>query len=285
MKKTKGNHETEAVSPVVGVMLMIVVTVIIAAVVSGFAGDMGLDKKTGPDVVLSGPVLDFDSSATPGELIDIKTYAKYDNYPNRPEVWLRDASYVVRLPSTVTDQHGLTFTHRGGDPIDLKDLQMEFSTGDLGIMVDYDSTRVQVQQTEPFEPKYKVGDTFDSPRGPRTVTRMTITYRDRPDDAAPTLDELMEQLKNCPHSGYFVKISPETPDDTIIRTGDQFKIYTDDTTGDNWAIACTNHGHSESMGIESGTGVKWTLSHKPSGQILAQGDLNFPDAEGGGYPI
>lgn len=283
--KKRMERTDDAVSPVIGVMLMLVVTVIIAAVVSGFAGDMGLGKKAGPNVVLSGPVLDFDSNATPGELIDIKTYAKYDNYPNRPESWLQDANYIVRLPSTVTDQHGLTFTHQGGDPIDLKDLQMEFSTGDLGIMVDYNSQRAQVQSSEPFELKYEVGDTFESPRGPRTVTRITITYRDHPDDEAPTLDELNELLENCPHSGYFVKISPETPDDTIIRTGDQFKVYTDDTTGDNWAIACYNDGHYESMGIESGTGNKWTLSHKPSGQILAQGDLNFPDAEGGGYPI
>lgn len=40
----------DAVSPVIGVMLMIVVTIIIAAIVSAFAGDLsgGNDKKTAP---------------------------------------------------------------------------------------------------------------------------------------------------------------------------------------------------------------------------------------------
>ena len=279
MKQIKNNLNSEAVSPVIGVMLMLVVTVIIAAVVSGFAGNMGLDKKTGPNVVLSGPVLDFDSDVTAGELIDVKTYALDIDHPEWGEDWVQDGSYAVRLPSTVNDQHGLTFTHMGGDPIDLKELQMEFSTGDLGAMVDYDSQRAQVQQSEPFEPKYKVGDSCWGGWG--VVSSIKITYRDRPDDAAPTLDELMELLSNnYQHFGYFVKIDPETDDDTIIRTGDQFKIYTDDTKGlpgQKWAIACTNDGHSTSMAIEEGTGNKWTLSHKPSGQILAQGDLNFPD--------
>jgi len=39
--------KSDAVSPVIGVMLMLVVTVIIAAVVSGFASDLGVGKKTG----------------------------------------------------------------------------------------------------------------------------------------------------------------------------------------------------------------------------------------------
>jgi FlaG/FlaF family flagellin (archaellin) len=40
--------ETDAVSPVVGVMLMLVVTIIIAAVVSGFAGGLAGDNKVAP---------------------------------------------------------------------------------------------------------------------------------------------------------------------------------------------------------------------------------------------
>ena len=42
-------HITEdAVSPVIGVMLMLVVTIIIAAVVSGFAGGMMKSEQTAP---------------------------------------------------------------------------------------------------------------------------------------------------------------------------------------------------------------------------------------------
>ena len=46
----KQRHE-EAVSPVVGVMLMLVVTIIIAAVVSAFAGITGASDKA-PNVVI-----------------------------------------------------------------------------------------------------------------------------------------------------------------------------------------------------------------------------------------
>jgi FlaG/FlaF family flagellin (archaellin) len=42
----------DAVSPVIGVMLMIVVTVIIAAIVSGFAGGMGDTQKAAPTAAI-----------------------------------------------------------------------------------------------------------------------------------------------------------------------------------------------------------------------------------------
>lgn len=43
----------DAVSPVIGVMLMIVVTVIVAAVVSGFAGGFADDDRKAPTAVIS----------------------------------------------------------------------------------------------------------------------------------------------------------------------------------------------------------------------------------------
>lgn len=46
-----------AVSPVVGVMLMLVVTIIIAAVVSGFAGGFGADQKKAPMISLDSKIV------------------------------------------------------------------------------------------------------------------------------------------------------------------------------------------------------------------------------------
>ncbi|WP_048150404.1 type IV pilin N-terminal domain-containing protein [Methanolacinia paynteri] len=51
MKKMIKSSE-DAVSPVVGVMLMLVVTIILAAVVSAFAGGMGGDMEKAPQAVL-----------------------------------------------------------------------------------------------------------------------------------------------------------------------------------------------------------------------------------------
>ena len=44
----------EAVSPVVGVMLMLVVTIIVAAVVSAFAGGLTESTSKAPQVILKG---------------------------------------------------------------------------------------------------------------------------------------------------------------------------------------------------------------------------------------
>ncbi|OPX71224.1 MAG: hypothetical protein A4E36_00142 [Methanoregulaceae archaeon PtaB.Bin009] len=46
----KDFQKSEAVSPVVGVMLMLVVTIIIAAVVSGFAGGLGQSSSKAPQL-------------------------------------------------------------------------------------------------------------------------------------------------------------------------------------------------------------------------------------------
>lgn len=48
------NRNESAVSPVIGIMLMLVVTIIIAAVVSGFAGGMIGTKETAPKAAISG---------------------------------------------------------------------------------------------------------------------------------------------------------------------------------------------------------------------------------------
>jgi FlaG/FlaF family flagellin (archaellin) len=48
MRLIRRSVQEHAVSPVVGVMLMLVVTIIIAAVVSAFAGGMGADTKKAP---------------------------------------------------------------------------------------------------------------------------------------------------------------------------------------------------------------------------------------------
>lgn len=45
--------DEDAVSPVVGVMLMLVVTIIIAAVVSAFAGGVGGDRSKTPQATLT----------------------------------------------------------------------------------------------------------------------------------------------------------------------------------------------------------------------------------------
>jgi len=57
MKRIRKTVQEHAVSPVVGVMLMLVVTIIIAAVVSAFAGGMATGKEKAPQVSLDSHIL------------------------------------------------------------------------------------------------------------------------------------------------------------------------------------------------------------------------------------
>jgi len=52
----KKSNKEDAVSPVIGVMLMLVVTIVIAAVVAAFSSGMFTDMETSPNVVLKGTV-------------------------------------------------------------------------------------------------------------------------------------------------------------------------------------------------------------------------------------
>jgi len=85
-----------AVSPVIGVMLMIVVTIIIAAVVSAFAGDFSGSDKKAPQAVISAEVLPW-----------------------------------VDVPAG--NSTGILFTEKSGDYIDLNEVQVVLACGDESI--------------------------------------------------------------------------------------------------------------------------------------------------------
>lgn len=92
MKRGRIQQE-DAVSPVIGVMLMIVVTIIVAAVVSAFAGGLSEQQKKAPSAQI--------------------------------EVTLRTA---INSSGLSTPQ--LVFTHKGGDPVTTRDLRIvTFASG------------------------------------------------------------------------------------------------------------------------------------------------------------
>lgn len=99
--------DESAVSPVVGVMLMLVVTIIIAAVVSGFAGGLASDEARGRQATLScKPVLE-----------GIEDTDQADWASTYPENWTAD--------------NGLIFEHKGGDGFALSDIAVQLQTQDV----------------------------------------------------------------------------------------------------------------------------------------------------------
>lgn len=103
----------EAVSPVVGVMLMLVVTIVIAAVVSGFAGGLASDNAKAPQATLScSAVID-----------DIQDIDKEDFAPTYPD-------------SNWTAENGLLFEHMGGDAFALSDIYIQIQSSDAKYDID-----------------------------------------------------------------------------------------------------------------------------------------------------
>ncbi|WP_343241749.1 type IV pilin N-terminal domain-containing protein [Methanoculleus sp. UBA312] len=101
--KTVGDS---AVSPVVGVMLMLVVTIIIAAVVSAFAGGLTSDSSKAPQATLS----------VTGVIEGIEDTAEDD--------------WVPTYPANFTAKNGLLFEHKGGDGFALSGIYVQIQSQD-----------------------------------------------------------------------------------------------------------------------------------------------------------
>jgi FlaG/FlaF family flagellin (archaellin) len=299
--------EESAVSPVIGVMLMMVVTIVIAAVVSGLAGELGdIGEKTGPAVTLSDPAWDITATAP------TKTGTEYtveaDHYRAKYNLDTGELKGDVTNDTgksyknfdiiTLTDPgefYGFIFTSLGGDAFDLKDLQISISSNNLASMADYDSIHSILSTTPDYEPgDFSLGDYIDKSRNTSNYhyeEHYTITgFKDESGNyyTQDEFDTILDNaFKSDEYRGYFHKIDPESPDDTIIRPGDNFKVDLDScwiNAGMDHAAnaeydigfsSINNHGISEGVGIERGDGNEWLLSHKPSGAILASGPIEF----------
>jgi FlaG/FlaF family flagellin (archaellin) len=110
----------EAVSPVVGVMLMLVVTIIIAAVVSAFAGGLASDESQAPVATLAvTPMIE--------DIQDIDTDTTYPNYNYQPD-----------YPAGFEADNGLLFEHKGGDSFALSDINIQIQSWDTKITIGFD---------------------------------------------------------------------------------------------------------------------------------------------------
>ena len=105
----------DAVSPVVGVMLMLVVTIIIAALVSSFSGSLAHDQKQPPQVTVEiTPVIT--------QICDTDPTNEVPDYP---------ANFKVI--------NGINLRHIGGEPFSLKDIAIQLKSRDTVIVVSYET--------------------------------------------------------------------------------------------------------------------------------------------------
>ena len=115
-------HNESAVSPVVGVMLMLVVTIIIAAVVSAFAGGLAGNQHKTPQATL----------AVTGVIQGIQD--------------TNTADWKPEYPAGFTAENGLQFENTGGDTFSLGDIQIQLQSQDAMITL---STADEVNRTSP----------------------------------------------------------------------------------------------------------------------------------------
>ncbi|WP_421908166.1 type IV pilin [Methanolacinia petrolearia] len=110
MKDIKQSNES-AVSPVVGVMMMLVVTIILAAVVSAFASGVAGDTSAPPQASILATEIVFDGA------YDSDSTDTYGQFIARP----------TAVSGKMTDVY-VVFEHKGGDSINLNNIDMELSS-------------------------------------------------------------------------------------------------------------------------------------------------------------
>ena len=114
-KKVFGN---EAVSPVVGVMLMLVVTIIVAAVVSAFAGGLTESTSKAPQVILKG------------------TYSQSDgltlSHQGGDAIGTLDTVVIVRLGDTFGNAEHMAWTQNATTIVNKRGVKAGSSNSTLG---------------------------------------------------------------------------------------------------------------------------------------------------------
>ncbi|OPX71138.1 MAG: hypothetical protein A4E36_00158 [Methanoregulaceae archaeon PtaB.Bin009] len=148
--RTFTDNET-AVSPVVGVMLMLVVTIIIAAVVSAFSGGLSQGTSKAPQISLGAEVhnasyiiLDFKGGdSVSGGAITVRTFIPMGTFKDMSnKVDLANATYLTDN-KPVYDYDPVTYSGRGWATI---------QTGD----------KIRINWEDAFVPGYYAG-TYSAP--------------------------------------------------------------------------------------------------------------------------
>jgi len=192
MKETKRTVQEHAVSPVVGVMLMLVVTIIIAAVVSAFAGGMGTQKEKAPQTSL-------DCRITSGD-------------------------------SMMTGTAGPVFTmkHMGGDPINTKNVKLVTSWVNATGIYNVQSTVAPMWNATEKETYYSKG----AVTGESNYTRSSLnTHYSAWGGEVYYNVPYLAVAGQLPATGDASKDTPRWFGNYVFKAGDVIKADTDNTVG------------------------------------------------------
>lgn len=238
------SKKDEAVSPVVGVMLMLVVTIIIAAVVSGFAGGLSGENQKAPqasiiatDFVVKG-VIDSVATDTPP--------------PPVANVWGQGQWQPDQGATNPAADIYVVFEHMGGDSLNLENIELylgKLSEPQMGSFI-----------SRALEPQ----------NGPEMTTSQndfgTIGVKaDIPGWSAGWSDYLEKY--------------PDR-DSVVIKPGDRFVLHADygarDVDGNN-RIMWLQEGGDYPFPIGEGDVLTYDIIDKNSDKIICSGQIGVPE--------
>ncbi|WP_276254601.1 type IV pilin N-terminal domain-containing protein [Halomontanus rarus] len=134
-KKLIGNEEERAVSPVIGVILMVAITVILAAVIAAFVLDLGQSQGASPQAGLS---VDEDSSGDVTK-VQITSINRLDSIEIQGSGCTVDGSSSTTGDSTGTNDWSNGDSGNSNPEVgDIAGLNSGCSSGDLTIVGTYD---------------------------------------------------------------------------------------------------------------------------------------------------
>jgi len=133
----------KAVSPVVGVMLMLVVTIVLAAVVSSFSGGMVSEQPRAPQ--MSGVVY-FESVGPANYTILDNPEDKYSWDPGFSGniTYASDTPYKYRGYANANGNNYVVIEHKGGDTINKNQILVQLQSGTTKVTIDGASDRVSI---------------------------------------------------------------------------------------------------------------------------------------------
>jgi archaeal type IV pilus assembly protein PilA len=234
MMTSRYRNYDSAVSPVVGVMLMLVVTIIIAAVVSAFAGGLsGSQAKTPVATIVAD---EFHVGGTYDLTNQTTGFGKGVPAPIAPSSGATDA-YIV-------------FEHKGGDPINLANIELKVS-----------SLQKPAEKSTISNANTPLNNTVAAALG---------------GDATGIGDKSLISGFSKDWSKYMERY----PDHgTIIQAGSKFVVHADYVANYKGAVSVSwlkNDG-TYPFFVNSGDVLTYQIIDKPTGKMITSGQIAVPE--------
>lgn len=242
MKTAGSNNHDSAVSPVVGVMLMLVVTIIIAAVVSAFAGGLGGSQVKTPVATIVAD--EFHIGGTYDLTNQTTGFGKGVPAPHNSASGSAADVYIL-------------FEHKGGDPINLANIELKVSS-----------------LQKPAEKS-----TISNVNTPLSLTHTYEAPSYGTSDAISVGDKSLLSGFSKDWSKYMERY----PDHgTIVQPGGKFVVHADYIANYKGAVSVNwlkNDG-TYPFFVNSGDVLTYQIMDKPSGKMIASGQIAVPEITG-----